>query len=160
AETALAAYVVTAERVVALVVTDEGTRRHELGGRTVLDQVLGGLLPDLDMAAAELPPPLAGSVRGTLARRLDAVAELLVAPLLNELGDRRLVLAPSGVLAGVPWTLLPGLVGRPVTVAQSATSWLTRTATPLRTGSAGFVAGPRVARAEAEVRGSAVAWSA
>ena len=41
-------------------------------------------------------------------------------------GDRRVVLTPSGVLAGVPWTLLPGLVGRPVTVAQSATSWLAR----------------------------------
>ena len=46
------------------------------------------------------------------------------------LGDsaRRLVLTPSGLLAGVPWTLLPGLVGRPVTVAQSATSWLARSA--------------------------------
>ena len=68
------------------------------------------------------------------------------------------MLTPSGVLAGVPWTLLPGLVGRPVTVAQSATSWLARSATPLRTGSAGFVAGPRVVRAEAEVRAAAKAW--
>jgi CHAT domain-containing protein len=68
------------------------------------------------------------------------------------------VLTPSGVLAGVPWTLLPGLVGRPVTVAQSATSWLARSESPLRLGSAGFVAGPRVVRAEAEVRGAAEAW--
>ena len=58
----------------------------------------------------------------------------------------------------MPWTLLPGLVGRPVTVAQSATSWLARRATPLRQVSAGFVAGPRVARAEAEVRAAAAAW--
>ena len=117
------------------------------------------MLPDLDMAAAELPDSLAGSVRGTLARRLDAVAALLVDPLLD--GPRRpapVVLTPSGLLAGVPWTLLPGLVGRPVTVAQSATSWLARSATPLRTGSAGFVAGPRVVRAEAEVRAAAKAW--
>jgi CHAT domain-containing protein len=62
------------------------------------------------------------------------------------------------VLAGVPWTLLPGLVGRPVTVAQSATSWLARSATPRRVASAGFVAGPRVPRAEAEVRAAAAAW--
>src|SRR5262249_13958992 len=140
--TALVAYVVTADRVVALVVTSAGTCRHELGPRSRVDEVLGGLLPDLDMAAAELPGPLAESVRGSLAHRLDAVAALLVAPLLDDLGDRRLVLTPSGVLAGVPWTLLPGLVGRPLTVAQSATSWLARSTTPLRLGSAGFVAGP------------------
>jgi CHAT domain-containing protein/tetratricopeptide (TPR) repeat protein len=155
---ALVAYVVTADRVAALVVTSTGTARHDLGDRSRLDDVLGGMLADLDMAAAELPASLAGSVRGTLARRLDVVASLLVAPLLGVLGDRRLVLTPSGVLAGVPWTLLPGLVGRPVTVAQSATSWLARSATPLHTGSAGFVAGPRVVRAEAEVRASAAAW--
>jgi len=155
---ALVAYVVTAGRVVALVVTPSGTRRHELGDRAALDAVLAGVLADLDMAASELPPALAGSVRGTLARRLEAMAALLVAPLLEDLGDDRVVLTPSGVLAGVPWTLLPGLVGRPVTVAQSATSWLSRATTPLRTGSAGFVAGPRVARAEDEVRAAAAAW--
>jgi len=94
-----------------------------------------------------------------LAGRVSAVADLLVAPLLPDLGDRQVVLTPSGVLAGVPWTLLPGLAGRPVTVAQSATSWLARRSTPLRTDSAGFVAGPRVARAEEEVRGAAKGWS-
>jgi tetratricopeptide (TPR) repeat protein len=157
-DTALVAYVVTAERVVALVVTSAGTVRRDLGARALLDDVLGGMLPDLDMAASELPGSLAGSVRGTLARRLERVAALLVDPLRDDLDERRLVLTPSGLLAGVPWTLLPGLVGRPVTVAQSATSWLARSATPLRTGSAGFVAGPRVVRAEAEVRAAAKAW--
>ncbi|HEX5087468.1 MAG TPA: CHAT domain-containing protein [Nocardioides sp.] len=157
-DTALVAYVVTADRVVALVVTSAGTRRHELGGRDRLGDVLGGLLPDLDMAAAELPAALAGSVRSALARRLDAAAVLLVDPLLGDLGERRLVLTPSGVLAGMPWTLLPGLAGRPVVVAQSATSWLARTAPPLRARSAGLVAGPRVVRAEAEVRAAAAAW--
>ena len=157
-DTALVAYVVTAERVIALVVTSAGTARHDLGARSLLDDALGGMLPDLDMAASELPDPLAGSVRSTLARRLNAVAVLLVDPLLADLGERRLVLTPSGLLAGVPWTLLPGLVGRPVTVGQSATSWLARSATPLRTGSAGFVAGPRVVRAEPEVRAAAQAW--
>lgn len=161
AGTALVAYVVTADRVVALVVTEDGARRHELGSRAALDAVLGGLLPDLDMAAADgLPAALAASVRAALAGRLDRVGAMLVAPLSADLGDRRVVLTPSGVLAGVPWTLLPGLVGRPVTVAQSATSWLARSATPLRLASAGFVAGPRVVRAESEVRASAQVWPA
>jgi hypothetical protein len=157
-DTALVAYVVTPDRVVALVVTCSGSHRHDLGPRDGLDQELRGLLPDLDMAAADLPDALAGSVRGTLARRLDRVGTLLVEPLLGDLGERRLVLTPSGVLAGVPWTLVPGLAGRPVTVAQSATSWLARSSTQLRLGSAGFVAGPRVVRAEAEVRAAATTW--
>ncbi|QIG45205.1 CHAT domain-containing protein [Nocardioides anomalus] len=156
---ALVAYVVTATSVVALVVTADGTTRCELGSRAALDAVLSGLLPDLDMAAAALPAALAGSVRGALAARLDRAAALLVAPLADAVGDRPVVLTPSGVLAGVPWTLLPGLVGRPVTVAQSATSWLARSAEPLRLGAAGLVAGPRVPRAEAEVHAAAAAWS-
>ena len=78
--------------------------------------------------------------------------------MLDAVGERRVVLTPSGVLSGVPWTLLPGYVGRPVTLAQSATAWLARRATPLRTATAGFVAGPRVARAEDEVVAAAKEW--
>jgi CHAT domain-containing protein len=62
------------------------------------------------------------------------------------------------VLAAVPLTILPSNRGRPVTVAQSATSWLARSCTPLRSASAGFVAGPRVAQAEAETSAGAAAW--
>jgi len=157
ADTALASYVVTADKVVALVVTDGATARHELGDRSHLDDLLGGLLPDLDMAASDLPGPLAGSVRQGLADRLARIGDLLVAPLLDALDDRRVVLTPSGVLAGVPWPLLPGLTGRPVTVARSATSWLARQTTT-STATAGFVAGPRVARADAEVSAAASRW--
>lgn len=156
--TALAAYVVTASAVIALVVTAEGSTWVDLGDRAELDSLLGGLLPDLDVAAADLPEPMAGAVRGALAARLEQLAALLVAPVLAAVGDRRVVLTPSGVLAGVPWTLLPGYVGRPITVAQSATSWLARRATPLRAASAGFVAGPRVLRAEDEVTAAAKEW--
>jgi hypothetical protein len=111
------------------------------------------------MAASELPDPIGPVVRGGLAARLQRLTALLVEPLARDLGDKGVVLTPSGVLAGLPWTLLPGLTGRPVTVAQSATSWLARRATPLRTVSAGFVAGPRVARAEDEVTAAAKEWT-
>ncbi|MFL5515293.1 MAG: hypothetical protein ACJ8DJ_03995, partial [Gemmatimonadales bacterium] len=79
-QTALVAYVVTADRIVGLVVTDESTRRHDLGARDQLEPLLSGLLPDLDMAAAELPPSLARSVRGALMDRVSRVGDLLVAP--------------------------------------------------------------------------------
>jgi tetratricopeptide (TPR) repeat protein len=158
--TALVAYVVAADQVVAIVATGAHTSWHDLGSRADLDDLMAGLLPDLDMAASDLPDPIGPVVRAGLVARLDRLAELLVTPLAADLGDRGVVLTPSGVLAGLPWGLLPGLAGRPVTVAQSATSWLARRATPLRTGSAGFVAGPRVARAEDEVTAAAKEWDA
>ena len=157
-DTALVAYVVAADRVVALVVTTADVTWVDLGDRGRVDALLGGLLPDLDVAAAELPGAMAGFIRDELAGRLAAIATVLVTPVLGAVGDRSVVLTPSGVLAGVPWTLLPGLTGRPVTVAQSATSWLARRTTPLRSATAGFVAGPRVARAEDEVTAAAKEW--
>ena len=159
AETALIAYVVTAETAVALVVTTDGVDlgRPRLAGDE-LDGLLGGLLPDLDVAASDLPDTMGRFVREELAGRLATLADLLVAPVLDAVGERRVVLTPSGVLAGVPWTLLPGLAGRPVTVAQSATAWLARRTPPLRSATAGFVAGPRVVRAEDEVTAAAKEW--
>jgi tetratricopeptide (TPR) repeat protein len=158
ADTALVAYVVTGNRVVALVVTQASTTQLDLGERRPLDELLDGLVPDLDMAASELPDSLAVVVRRQLGQRLDGLAKVLVSPVLDAVGDRQVVLTPSGVLATVPWPLLSGYVGRPVTVAQSATSWLARRTTPLRAGSAGFVAGPRVDRAEDEVLAAARRW--
>ena len=158
ADTALVAYVVTGNQVIALVVTDGAATQLDLGERAPLVEVLDGLLPDLDMAAADLPDALAAAVRRELAARLERLAGLLVAPVRDAVGDRQVVLTPSGVLAAVPWTLLAGFAGRPVTVAQSATSWLARREQPLRSASAGLVAGPRVHRAEDEVLAAAKEW--
>ncbi|MDF1604431.1 hypothetical protein [Nocardioides sp. YIM 152315] len=61
ADTALVAYVVTAAAVVALVVTSTGPTWIDLGHRDELDTLLGGLVPDLDMAASDLPDAMAPS---------------------------------------------------------------------------------------------------
>jgi CHAT domain-containing protein len=155
---ALVAHVVTAERMVALVVTEGGATTHDLGPREALDSLLGGLLPGLDMAAAHLPDSFARSVRAEVTTRVARLDDLLLAPLADEIGERPLVLTPSGALAAVPWTLLPTNRGRPVIVAESATSWAARSETPLRSGTAGFVAGPRVPQAEAETTAAAKVW--
>jgi tetratricopeptide (TPR) repeat protein len=155
---ALVAHVVTNREVAALVVTSDDASVVDLGPRSAPDSLIGGLLPDLDMAAAELPARFADSIRSQLRSRLRRLDDLLLGPLADLVGGRELVLTPSGVLASVPWTILPTNEGRPVTVAQSATSWLSRAATPLRSASAGFVAGPRVAKAEAETTAAAGAW--
>ncbi|WP_169953276.1 CHAT domain-containing tetratricopeptide repeat protein [Microbispora sp. H11081] len=80
--------------------------------------------------------------------RLDA---LLLGP-LAEIGDRPLVVVPTGPLHSLPWSLLPSCAGRPVTVAPSATLWhLARTRrAPAEGGPVVAVAGPRLAAAGPE----------
>lgn len=157
---ALAAYVATADRLVALVVTDRAVTRHHLGERSAIDPLLDGLLPDLDVAATDLPAPMRTAVRRELDDRLAELDAVLVAPLAEAIGDRRIVVTPSGALTGVPWPLLPGLRGRPVEVARSATAWRAGRATGEATAlaRAGLVAGPRVLRAPAEVAAAAGSW--
>lgn len=157
-EQALVAYVVAPARVVALVVTATSVARVDLGERSALDALIGGLLPDLDVAASDLPGAMGAAVRSDLVARLRRLSDLLVKPLRAHVGDRPVVLTPSAVLAAVPWTLLDGFWGRPITVAQSATAWLARSRQPLQTETAGFVAGPRVVRATDEATISARAW--
>ncbi|MFI7587572.1 CHAT domain-containing protein [Spongisporangium articulatum] len=90
---------------------------------------LGPLAPVRDLVE-RLPFALSRLARGSgspesarallthTARALDAA---LVAPL--GLGDRPLVVVPTGPLQSLPWSVLPSMRGRAVTVAPSATAW-------------------------------------
>jgi hypothetical protein len=154
---ALVSYLIAHDDLHALLVTAEDVRVVRLAQLGQVRELLPGLAADLDMAAADLPPALRAGVTEGLAVRLQSLADLLVTPLIDLLGDRRLVVVPAGRLAGVPWSMLPGLVGRPLTVARSASLWATASL-PTSSGRAGLVAGPRVPRAEQEVLESATAW--
>ena len=82
------------------------------------------------------------------ARRLD---RLLLDPLRDHVGDRELVIVPTGALHGLPWAVLPSLAGRPFSVAPSAGAWL-HAREPGRTdGHAVLVAGPGLQHAEREI---------
>ena len=84
------------------------------------------------------------------ASRLD---ELLLGPLAAEIGQRSLVLVPTGPLHALPWSVLPSCRGRPVTVAPSAAIWH-RAATQADQGGDGpvvLIAGPGLEHADAEV---------
>jgi tetratricopeptide (TPR) repeat protein len=155
---ALVSYLIAHGMLHALVVTAERTEVLALAPTSRVDGLLPGLAADLDMVAVSgLPPAIRDGVTSGLAARLSDLAGLLVAPLRGLLGDRRLVVVPAGRLAGVPWSMLPGLVGRPLTVARSASLWADAPpATALV--SAGLVAGPDVPRADQEVRECAAAW--
>lgn len=141
-----------AGRVHALVVDRSGARVVPLGASAQVREDVLRVRADLDLLAGHaLPEPLRRSVSGTLRSGLDRFAAL-VDPALDGT-DGPVVLVPSGQSAMVPWTMLPQLRGREVSVVPSATWWVDRTSRPVRDGGRTvLVAGPDVPRAEPEVR--------
>ncbi len=83
-------------------------------------------------------------------RRLDA---LLLAPLAPDIGDRSLVVVPTGLLHALPWSVLPSCAGRSVTVAPSASLWLRASTREEEAGRSEIVlvAGPGLPHASVEV---------
>lgn len=160
-DAALVAHIVLDRRIHALCVTADQATVQSLCGADEARALTDRIGADLDFAAQHRKGDLAGAVRGALRDDLAALGDLLVRPLLAVVGHRRLVLTPSALLAGTPWTCLPGLVGRPLTIPASATRWIEQSGTPLAPPRiAGFVAGPRLQRAEDEIRRAADAWPA
>ena len=111
----------------------------------------------------------AGSPMEAALQRATAASLAAVDAMLNPLGlglgssrDRRVVVIPSSTLAAVPWSLLPSLLGRPVTVAPSLTRWVRG---PSRTSGAEWVTpvsalyGPGLARTGPEIRAIRSFWS-
>ncbi|MFV0451146.1 MAG: CHAT domain-containing protein [Propioniciclava sp.] len=153
----LISWVVVDHRFQALVVTPSRADCVPLASNEAVTELLPSLAADLDVAATDLPAGLAAAVRASLTDRLAALDDLLVTPLRDSLATRRCVITAPGSLAQVPWTLLPGLAGIPVTVARSATSWAqTAEGEPPRT--ALFVAGTGLVRAAEEARSCADLW--
>jgi hypothetical protein len=141
-------------RLRALMVDDGGVRLVGLGAHTIVREATARLSADLDaLASGGLPPLIEAVVRLSLATGLRTVDEQLITPMLAGLGDRDLVLVPTRELSSIPWGLLPSLRGRPVTVAASATAWITAR----RSGAAAvvprplLVAGPGLRYAETEI---------
>lgn len=152
------AHLVLDGRLAALVVTGGDARVHPLGPVAPLLETARRVRADLDVlagpaAAAVVRTGAAASARAGLAR----VDELLWRPLRTAVAGGPVVLAPAAALSALPWTLLPGLLLRPVTVAATATSWLDgRPERPL--ARVAFVTGPDLVHAGAEVAAAAAVW--
>lgn len=84
-----------------------------------------------------------------LARTADNLDRLLLRT-VPELGDRPLVIVPTGPLQSMPWSILPSCYGRPVTVAPSASLWLLAAGRSRPNGPVTVAAGPDLAGARAE----------
>lgn len=141
----------------ALVVAGGNARVVSIGAWSEIASSLAGLRSDLDMSAAVRSGPLVSAVATALETRLGVLSRILLDPVVDAFGDRRIVLTIPGSLGGIPWGMLPAMRGRVLTLATSASQWLDRSPST-RGDSVGLVTGPRVARAAEEVTGAGAAW--
>jgi len=159
ADTVLLSYVFSPVGLHLLRVTASGADVVEIAGWNETRKALPALRSDLDMSAAVRSGPMAAVVQRSLDDRLQRLSSALIDPALAGVDARRVVLTTPGVLAGLPWAMLPGLHDRAVTVAASATRWVNgREAAAAPLHAAGFAVGPRVARGAEEVASGAAAW--
>jgi tetratricopeptide (TPR) repeat protein len=120
----LVAHLVVDDAVHAVVVTPRASHLVSLGAAAPVVSALRRVTADLDtLAVRGHPARMRELVARSLTQGLSSLDELLWRPLAGMLADGPVVLVPAGGLVAVPWTTLPGLRDRPVTVARSATSW-------------------------------------
>jgi CHAT domain len=129
--------------------------RHELGAADAVKEELRWLrfalarLTRRGLSAAQRLAVVAGA-RGSA----EALDRSLIAPLAASIGDRDLVLVPTGALHALPWSMLPSLRGRPLVITPSAVTWMKLHAgPPERRRKVVLVGGPRLRHATAEVTG-------
>jgi tetratricopeptide (TPR) repeat protein len=152
-ERVLVEYVQDGDDLHAVTLRDGRTRVRRLGDARVAAAELGSLRFALRrLARSRASERLAEAAAATAAHAAGRLDELLLAPLRPELGDRLLVLVPTGALHALPWALLPTTAGRPLAVTPSAAVWVRSSAqrSP-RSGRVVLVAGPGLEGAEREV---------
>ncbi|MFP5282274.1 MAG: hypothetical protein ACLGIF_02345, partial [Actinomycetes bacterium] len=119
----LVSYAASSGRLVAVTTGPRRSRLADLGPTDRVRELTRRVRADLDVLANQrLTSGLMTAARASLASSLNELDRLLVAPL--GLDSSRVVLAPTGRLLTLAWSLLPSLRGRPVEVAPSATAWL------------------------------------
>ncbi|MGK5113660.1 CHAT domain-containing protein [Geodermatophilus sp. CPCC 205506] len=124
-DAALVEYVELEGDLHAVTVAGGRARLHFLGRAQTVRQVL----THVPFALHRLVKPRAASTgreaaaTAVLQRAATAFDDLLLRPLRHEVGDRPLVVVPTGALQSLPWSVLASCHGRPVSVNPSATMW-------------------------------------
>lgn len=156
----LVEYVEHSGELVAVVVTSSRARLVALGPLGDVPRTLEHLplaLQRLTRQTSVAHPDHALVLLRALVERLDG---RLLAPLRRVVGDRPLVVVPTGSLQSVPWSLFPTCRGRPVSVAPSASLWLRSARTTPRAAPVLTAAGPRLPAAPGEVESIAALYPA
>ena len=145
-------------KMTAVAVRNGSARLVRLGDFDVATEAARRLNSDLNtLAGRRLPARLETVITASIAHQAQTLTAEIIEPLRSFIGDDGIVLVPAGPLAGIPWSVLPDLRGRPVTVCPSASSWLAawrREQADLAgrpTGSPLLVAGPDLEHAAREV---------
>ena len=120
----------------------------------LLDAAQGACGALRGLAATGSAPTVAASRRRNFDAAVDVLDSLLLVPL--RLDAQHIVLVMPAELHAIPWAALPSLRGRSFTLAPSVQWWIEAASSPVVPPTSVLaVAGPRVAEAEAEVRGVA-----
>ncbi|MEU4523337.1 CHAT domain-containing tetratricopeptide repeat protein [Amycolatopsis sp. NPDC024027] len=152
-ERAMVSFAASGDELVAVVVAGGDCRLVRLGSAGAAAESARVLNVDLDALAPDnLPERLAEVVMTSAHKQADKLDVQLIQPLADLIGDRDLVIVPTGPLYAVPWGVLPGLRGRPTVVAPSATAWLAAELTKSsRARKIVLVRGPGLAGARGEL---------
>ncbi|MFI9813480.1 CHAT domain-containing protein [Saccharothrix variisporea] len=122
---ALVSFASSGDALVAVVVVEGDVRLVHLGSAEAAAESARMLNADLNALAPDhLPEALVRVLSTSAHRQAERLDAQLVRPLVGLLGDRDLVVVPTGALYAVPWGVLPTLHARPIVVAPSATAWL------------------------------------
>ncbi len=152
---ALLSFAGPADDLAAVVVTGGRTRLFRLGGKVEVLETARQLHADLDaLAPDDLIKPLAAAVAESALRRIAALDGMLFGPGAIPqalLGDRELVIVPFDGLYSVPWESLPSLRGRAVSVAPSATAWMSAVEVDRNGGQVVLVCGPDLPESVSEL---------
>jgi CHAT domain len=122
----LVAILVRHGQMLAVLVRRGSVRLVGLGDFEAAAEAARRLNADLDTIAGRmLPARLEAVIRESIRYQADVLTTEIIEPLRGWLGDDGVVFVPTGALASIPWSVLPDMRGRPVTVSPSASSWLT-----------------------------------
>ena len=155
-ERVLVSFVASHRDLLAVVLIDGRARLIRLGGIDEAVNAAGELRADLDALSPDYlaGTPMSEAIASSAQTRAARIDDQLIRPLAKLIGDRELVVIPTGSLYAVAWGVLPSLRGRPVSVAPSATAWLNAMSTPSSsTVRTVLVGGPGLPAAQGEVGG-------
>jgi CHAT domain-containing protein len=129
-----------------------GTRLREVGSAARAEDELDFARYGLRRAAMSTSAAGRRLALSSLETNAASLQEALLGPAVEHLGAGEIVIIPSGRLHAVPWSLLPALRDRTVSVAPSVGSWLRAVSTPQpRHHKVTLVAGPGLETDGAEV---------
>jgi tetratricopeptide (TPR) repeat protein len=122
---ALIEYLNFEDLLFAITYVDGRARRHDLGLYSAALTELESLRFSMNsLAYGRGSPRVQAATRTTYDHARAELDRILLGPLIHDIGERTVVLVPTGSLHALAWPVLPSLAGRACTIAPSARSWL------------------------------------